>query len=177
MPKSRSAEAAFESAAQQASAVSTDMEDLAAATPPKPGPALLLPSPAPSPVSPVSCAPVTAAEPTVCRPAEHARPIASLPAEHAEHAEQDSLKCGPVAQPQQASGADATEYAAAEASPAVVHGCTRSATSAGIARQSVEEVVEKLLKSGQAMHQAESEARAPQQADRSGNSGQGWLFS
>lgn len=139
------------------------MEDLAVATPRKPGAALLLPSPVP----PVSRAPVTAAEPTAWLPAEHAQPIASLPAEHAE---QDNLKCGPIAQLQQANGADATEYAAAEVLPAVVHGCARSATSAGIAGQSVEEAVEKLLKSGQAMHQAEAKAGAPQQPDRSGNS-------
>ncbi|KAL0042280.1 hypothetical protein WJX77_008246 [Trebouxia sp. C0004] len=158
--------------ASDARAVSTDMEDLAPATPTKPVAAVLLGSPR----TPVGCTPMETAQPTApvaaAVHAEQASAISGQPAQPtaplaAVHAEQASANSEQSAEPKPPVCAHAAEDVAAELSTARV-GSPSTTNFAGCASaaQSVEHVVEMLLAAGRAMHQAETEASAVEHPDR-----------
>ena len=135
--------------ASDAHAVSTDIDELAPAMPTKPLAAVQLGSP----LTPVGCTPMDAAQPTA--------PVAAV------HAEQASAKFEQTAQPKQPVSADAAEDVEAEVSTPRVDR-TSSFAGCASAAQSVEDVVEMLLAAGRVMHQAETESSALEQPDRFG---------
>jgi len=137
------AECAFD-----AHAVSTDMEDLAPATPTKPVAAGLLGSP----LTPVGCTPVDTAQPTA--------PLAAV------HVEQARANFEQPAQPKQPVCAHAAEDVEAGLSTATVDSpSTSSSAGCASAAQSVEDVVEMLLAAGRAMHQAQTDSSALEHPD------------
>ena len=135
--------------ASDAHAVSTEIEDLAPATPSKPVAAVLLGSP----LTPVGCTPMDTAQPTA--------PLAAV------HAEQSRANFEQPAQPMQPVSADSAEDAAAEVSARVDSPSTSSYAGCASVAQSAEDVVEMLLAAGRAMHQAQTDSFALEHPNRS----------
>ncbi len=135
--------------ASDAHTVSTNMEDLAPATPTKPVAAVQLGSP----LTPGGCTPMDTAQTTA--------PLAAV------HAEQASANFEQPALPKQSVSADAAEDVAAGVStPRVDSPSTSSLAGCASAAQSVQDVVEMLLAAGRTMHQAETDSSALEHPDR-----------
>lgn len=135
--------------------VSTDIEDMAPATPTKPVAALLLQSP----TSPMDCHPVNAVQ--------HSEASQPFSVATPEDAEAGCAQFKDAAQQLQSDSADAARTVGAALSEPAHGADTGSLTGCGLDARPVEDVITALVEAGRAMKDADSESSASEQPHRS----------